>query len=74
MQKLERKWQIRHNNIKSFQADARTFVEQKPIFKKYKLQIRYTISGDFMHISAIKHIKEMKKIGKKIDYEILPMV
>jgi restriction system protein len=68
------KWKIRHDNIKSFQTDARTFVEQKPIFKNYKLQIRYTLSGDFIHLSAIKHIEEMKKRGKKIDYEILPMI
>jgi restriction system protein len=68
------KWKIRHDNIKSFQTDARTFVEQKPIFKNYKLQIRYTLSGDFIHVSAIRHIEEMQKRGKKIDYEILPMI
>ena len=65
------KWEIKHKDIKAFQTDARTFVENKPLLRSCLLTARYTISGDFIHQSAIKHIQEMKKIGKRVDYEIV---
>jgi Holliday junction resolvase len=65
------KWKITHEKIKSFQTDARTFVENKPLLRSCKLTARYIVSGNFMHQSAIKHIEEMQKKGKKIDYEII---
>lgn len=67
------KWEIKHKDIKAFQTDARTFVEDKPILRSCLLTARYTISGDFIHQSAIKHIEEMKKLGKRVDYEIVKM-
>lgn len=67
------KWKIEHKDIKAFQTDARTFVEDKPLLRSCLLTARYTISGDFIHQSAIKHIDEMKKIGKRVDYEIVKM-
>jgi len=67
------KWEIKHKDIKAFQTDARTFVEDKPLLRSCLLTARYTISGDFIHQSAIKHIEEMKKIGKRVDYEIVKM-
>jgi len=67
------KWEIKHKDIKAFQTDARTFVEDKPLLRSCLLTARYTISGDFIHQSAIKHIEEMKKLGKRVDYEIVKM-
>jgi len=67
------KWKINHEKIKAFQTDARTFVEENPIFRSYQLTARYILSGDFMHPSAIKHIETMQKNGKSIDYEIIRM-
>ena len=67
------KWEIKHKDIKAFQTDARTFVENKPLLRSCLLTARYTISGDFMHQSAIKHIEEMQKLGKRVDYEIVKM-
>jgi len=67
------KWKIKHKDIKAFQTDARTFVEDKPLLRSCLLTARYTISGDFIHQSAIKHIEEMKKLGKRVDYEIVKM-
>jgi len=67
------KWEIKHKDIKAFQTDARTFVEDKPLLRSCLLTARYTISGDFIHQSAIKHIEEMQKLGKRVDYEIVKM-
>ena len=67
------KWEIKHKDIKAFQTDARTFVEDKPLLRSCLLTARYTISGNFIHPSAIKHIEEMKKLGKRVDYEIVKM-
>lgn len=67
------KWTIDHKDIKAFQTDARTFVEDKPLLRACQLTARYTLSGNFLHPSAIKHIEEMQSIGKKIDYEIVKM-
>jgi Holliday junction resolvase len=67
------KWKITHKEIKTFQTEARNFVEDAKIFQKYLLDARYAISGDFIHNSAIKHIEEMKNKGKRIDYEIIKM-
>jgi len=68
------KWKIKHKDIKAFQTDARTFVEDKPLLRSCLLTARYTISGDFIHSSAINHIEEMKKLGKRVDYEIVKIV
>lgn len=67
------KWEIKHKDIKAFQTDARTFVEDKPLLRNCLLTARYTISGDFIHQSAIKHIEEMQKLKKRVDYEIIKM-
>jgi len=69
--KEDGRWRITHEKIKSFQTDARTFVEDKPLLRKSYLKARYTISGDFMDKSAIRHIEEMQKKGKRIDFEII---
>ncbi len=67
------KWKITHKDIKVFQSEARLFVENKPLLRNCLLNARYTISGNFIHESAIKHLEEMQKIGKRIDYEIIEM-
>ena len=69
--KKDTSWKITHKDIKAFQTDARLYVEQQPIFKKYKLTARYTLSNNVLHPSAIKHIEEMQKINKHVDYEII---
>ena len=64
-------WKITQEKILAFRMRARDFVEKRPIFKQYDLTARYTLSGDFIHPSAIKHIEEIQKQGKKVDYEII---
>ena len=68
------KWKINHEKIKSFQTDARNFVEERPLLRSYSLTARYVISNNVMHPSAIKHIEEMQKRGKKIDFEIIKII
>ena len=68
------KWKITHKDIKVFQTEARLFVEDKPLLRGCVLNARYIISGDFIHISAIKHLEDMQKIGKRVDYEIIEML
>jgi len=67
----EGKWKITHNDIMIFRTRARDYVENKKIFKGYKLQARYIVSGNFIDPSAIKHIEEIQKNGKRVDYEII---
>jgi len=65
------KWKIRQKNILEFRSRARDFVEANPKLKSYLLTARYTISEEFIDISAIKHIEEIQKKGKRVDYEII---
>lgn len=67
------KWKITHKDIKVFQTEARLFVEDKNILRQCLLDARYVISGNFIHTSALKHIEEIQKIGKRVDYEIIEM-
>ena len=64
------KWNISHKDIKVLRTEGRDFIERNPVFKGYDLTVRYTLSGDFLHKSAIKYIEEC---GKNVDYEILRM-
>jgi len=67
------KWKVTHKEIKIFQTEARLFVEDKPLLRQCLLDARYAISGDFIHASALKHIEEIQKVGKRVDYEIIEM-
>lgn len=67
----EGKWKITHNDIMAFRTRARDYVENKKIFKGYRLQARYIVSGNFIDPSAIKHIEEIQKNGKRVDYEVV---
>ena len=67
------KWKITHEHIKRLRTEGRDIVEDNPIFKSYESKVRFTISGNFIHNSAIKYIEEAQKKGKHVDYEILKM-
>ena len=59
---------IDHKDIKVLRTDTNDFLEKNPEYKKYKIKMRYTLSGDFIHASAKKHINEC---SDDIDYEII---
>lgn len=61
-------YKIDHKDIKAFRSDGRDFIEKNKIFKGYNLHLKYILSGNFMHPSAIHHIEEC---GKNISYEII---
>ena len=69
----EGKWKITHKDIKVFQTEARLFVENQPLLLGCQLTAMYSLSGDFIHVSAIKHLEEIQKIGKRVHYEIIRM-
>lgn len=59
---------IDHKDIKVLRTDANDFLEKNPIYKNCKIKLRYTLSGDFLHKSALKYIETCKE---DIDYEII---
>ncbi len=59
---------IDHKDIKVLRTDTNDFLEKNPEYKKYKIKMRYTLSGNFIHASAKKHINECID---NIDYEII---
>lgn len=63
------KYKVRHTEIKVFETNVNNYLEKNPIFKTetYTKKLRYIISGDFIHQSAIKYIKEKENI----DFEII---
>lgn len=64
------RFKIDHKEVKATRMEATDFIEENPIFQGYKNKIRYTLSGDFIHLSAIKYIEEHNEI---LDYEIIKM-
>lgn len=63
------RYKIKHTEIKVFETNVNNYLEKNPIFntETYTKKLRYIISGDFMHQSAIKYIKEKENI----DFEII---
>lgn len=64
------RFKIDHKEIKASRTEAREFMKDNPLFIGYKTILRYTLSGNFIHPSAIKYIEENSKI---LDYEVLRM-
>lgn len=64
------RFQIDHKEVKASRTEARAFMKENPLFIGYQMKFRYTLSGDFIHPSAIKYIEETKGL---FDYEILRM-
>jgi Holliday junction resolvase-like predicted endonuclease len=62
------KYKIEHKDIKVFEMDVYNYLEKNPIFKgdKYIKRLKYTISGDFIHKSAIKYMEEKNNIECEI--------
>lgn len=60
--------QINHKDIKVLRSDASDFLVENTKYKNYKIKLRYTLSGNFIHISAKKYMEECKD---DIDYEII---
>lgn len=65
------KFKIDHKDIKVFRTEGRDFINKNEIFKGYELHLKYIISGDFIHQSAIYHIEECNQENKNISYEII---
>ncbi len=65
------KYKITHTHIKEFRTNATDYYEKTPLFKSYDMKALFVLSGNFIDISAIKHIEEIQQKGKKIDYEII---
>lgn len=63
------RYKIEHKDIKTFETDINNYLEKNPIFKTetYTKKTRYIVSGDILHTSALKYIKEKEYI----DYEII---
>ena len=59
---------IDHKDIKVLRIDASDFLEKNPIYKNCEIKLRYTLSGNFLHKSAEKHMEECKE---DISYEII---
>ena len=59
---------IDHKDIKVLRIDANDFLEKNPKYQNYKIKLKYTLSGNFIHNSAKKHMEECKE---DIDYEII---
>lgn len=59
---------IDHKDIKVLRTDANDFLEKNPIYKNCEIKLRYTLSGNFLHKSAEKHMEECKE---DISYEII---
>lgn len=54
--------------IKILRIDAYDFLEKNPIFKTYKIKIRYILSENFIDTSAVTYIDNCKE---DINYEII---
>jgi len=67
----EGKYKIDHKDIKVFRTEGRDFINKNEIFINYELHLKYIISGDFMHPSAIHHIEECNQENKNVSYEII---
>ena len=67
------KYKIDHKDIKVFRMEGLDFIEQNKIFKGYELHLKYILSGDFIHPSAIHHIEECNKEHKNVSYEIIKL-
>ncbi|KIM10073.1 MAG: hypothetical protein KU38_08055 [Sulfurovum sp. FS08-3] len=65
------KYKITHTHIKEFRTNATDYYEKTPLFRSYDMKALFVLSGNFIDISAIKHIEEIQNKGKKIDYEII---
>lgn len=65
---INSKYKITHKDIKTFRTEATDFLEKNDLFKNFNLTIKYIVSNNFLHSSAIKYIEENKK---NIDYEII---
>lgn len=52
---------IDHKDIKVLRTDANDFLEKNPIYKNCEIKLRYTLSGNFLHKSAEKHMEECKE-------------
>jgi len=59
---------IDHKDIKVLRTDANDFLEKNPDYKNYEIKLKYTLSGNFLHKSAEKHMEECKE---NISYEII---
>jgi len=64
------KFTIDHKDIKAFRSEGRDFLEKNEIFKGYDLHLKYILSGNFIHKSAIYHIE---KCNENVSYEIIPI-
>ena len=64
------RFKIDHKEVKATRMEASDFIKENPIFQTYKNKIRYTLSGDFIHASAVKYIEEHSEI---LDYEVVRM-
>jgi len=67
----EGKYKIDHKDIKVFRTEGRDFINRNEIFIGYELHLKYIISGDFMHPSAIHHINECNQENKNVSYEVI---
>ena len=65
------KYKIEHKDIKVFEMDVNNYLEKNPMFQsdKYLKKLKYIISGNFIHKSAIKYIEEKNNI----EYEIITL-
>lgn len=59
---------IDHKDIKVLRIDANDFLEKNTKYENYKIKLRYTLSGNFLHKSAERHMEECRE---DIDYEII---
>lgn len=59
---------ITHENIKILRINVQDFIERNLIYKNYKIELKYTLSGNFIHKSAEKYMQECKE---KISHEII---
>lgn len=64
------RFKIDHKEVKATRMEASDFIKENPLFQTYRNKIRYTLSGNFIHASAVKYIEEHSEI---LDYEVLRM-
>jgi hypothetical protein len=67
------KYKIDHKDIKVFRMEGLDFIEKNQIFKGYELHLKYILSGDFIHASALHHIEECNQEHKNVSYEIIKL-
>lgn len=65
------RYKIRTKDIKALRTDGRDFIHKNKMFIGYDLKLIFTLSGEFIDNGAKRYIEEIKKDGKKVDYEII---